>query len=86
MMTTVRPKLEAMTNDELHAEQRRLAIILGDDESYLQDVAGRRWCFKRLDQIDELLLQRNAPLTADERAELKELLDEGMPFDDEDGF
>lgn len=83
-MTTVRPKLEAMTIDELHAEQLRLACMLADDENYLQDIDGRRWCFERLDKIDELLLQHNAPLTADERAELKELLDEGRLFDDED--
>lgn len=52
---TVGPKLEAMTDDELRAERKRLLLMLEDDESYEQDSAGRLWCFNRLKRIEELL-------------------------------
>lgn len=62
---SLKPKLEAMTDPELRAEYKRLLIMLEDDESYLQDIAGRRWCFERLKQIEELLPGVGFDLAAD---------------------
>lgn len=78
---SIRPKLVAMTNAELHAEYFRVNILLADYETYLQTHDGRRWCFDRLAEIDRLLLARDAPLTAEEREELEELLEEGRNGD-----
>lgn len=67
---SAKANLEAMSDDELHIEQRRIVYMLQNDEDYIQDVDGRRWCYERLNQIGAILIARQEMAAHDGDGEL----------------